>query len=82
VNRCVDDSELESAVTALAERIAAQPPIAVRNAKRAIDRAAHQPVGEGLREAAIGQAECIRSADFVEAISANLEKRNPAYRNA
>jgi enoyl-CoA hydratase len=82
VNRCVDDSELESAVTALAERIAAQPPIAVRNAKRAIDRAAHQSVGEGLREAAVGQAECIRSADFVEALSANLEKRAPAYRNA
>ena len=82
VNRCVDDSELESAVKALAERIAAQPPIAVRNAKRAIDRAAHQSVGEGLREAAVGQAECIRSADFVEAISATLEKRAPAYRNA
>jgi len=82
VNRCVDDSELESAVKALAERIAAQPPIAVRNAKRAIDRAAHQSVGEGLREAAVGQAECIRSADFVEAISATLEKRAPVYRNA
>lgn len=82
VNRLVDDSELDSAVTALAERIAGQPPIAVRGTKRAVDRAAQQSLGEGLREAAIGQAECIRSADFLEAVTANLEKRTPAYKNA
>src|SRR5205085_8385364 len=45
VNRVVDDAELDAAVTALAERIAGQPPIAVRNAKRAIDKAAHQSLG-------------------------------------
>ncbi|HKY76311.1 MAG TPA: enoyl-CoA hydratase/isomerase family protein [Acidimicrobiia bacterium] len=82
VNRLVDDSELDSAVTALAERIAGQPPIAVRGTKRAVDRAAQQSLGEGLREAAIGQAGCIRSADFLEAVTANLEKRAPAYKNA
>ena len=82
VNRLVDDGELEPAVTALAERIAGQPPIAVRGAKRAIDRANQQPLGEGLREAAVGQAECIRSADFLEAAQANLEKRPAVYKNA
>src|SRR5687767_8702855 len=63
VNRLVDESELEQAATALAERIAGQPPIAVRGSKRCVDQASHQSLGEGLREAAIGQAECIRSAD-------------------
>lgn len=82
VNRLVDDADLEAAAGALAERIAGQPPIAVRGAKRAVDKAYHQSLGEGLREAAIGQAECIRSADFVEAVSANLEKRAPSYKNA
>ncbi|MGH2684476.1 MAG: enoyl-CoA hydratase/isomerase family protein [Actinomycetota bacterium] len=82
VNRLVDDGELEAAATALAERIAGQPPIAVRGSKRALDRAYHQSLGEGLREAAVGQAECIRSADFVEAVTANLEKRTPVYKNA
>ena len=82
VNRLVDDAELDAAAMALAERIAGQPPIAVRGTKRAIDRAAHQSLGEGLREAAIGQADCIRSADFLEAVSANLQKRAPAYKNA
>ena len=82
VNRLVDEAELDAAVTAMAERIAGQPPIAVRGTKRAVDRALHQSLGEGLREAAVGQAECIRSADFLEAASANLEKRTPTYKNA
>lgn len=82
VNRLVDDAELDAAAAALAERIAAQPPIAVRGTKRAIDKAARQSLGEGLREAAVGQADCIRSADFLEAVSANLAKRTPAYKNA
>jgi enoyl-CoA hydratase/carnithine racemase len=81
VNRLVDDGELEPAVTALADKIAGQPPIAVRGAKRAIDQSFRQGLGEGLREAAIGQAECIRSADFLEAMKANLEKRTPVYDN-
>jgi len=82
VNRVVEDADLEAAATALAERIAGQPPIAVRGAKRAVDKACRQSLGEGLREAAVGQAECIRSADFVEAMKANLEKRPPEYKNA
>jgi enoyl-CoA hydratase/carnithine racemase len=83
VNRVVtSDADLEAAATALAERIAAQPPIAVRGSKRAIDMSYRQSLGEGLREAAVGQAECIRSADFLEAVQANLEKRVPVYKNA
>jgi enoyl-CoA hydratase/carnithine racemase len=82
VNRVVEDADLESAATALAEKIAGQPPIAVRGSKRAIDKACRQSLGEGLREAAVGQAECIRSADFLEAMKANLEKRPPIYQNA
>ena len=82
VNRLVDDGELEAAVTALADKIAGQPPIAVRGSKRAIEQAFGQSLGEGLRDAAVGQAECIRSADFLEAMKANLEKRTPVYKNA
>jgi enoyl-CoA hydratase/carnithine racemase len=81
VNRLVGEADLETAVTALADKIAGQPPIAVRGSKRAIDTASGQSLGEGLRDAAIGQAECIRSADFVEAMKANLEKRPPVYKN-
>jgi enoyl-CoA hydratase/carnithine racemase len=80
-NRVVEDVELERSVGALAEAIAAQPPIAVRGAKRAVDRACRHTLGEGLREAAVGQAECIRSADFVEAIAAATARRAPKYEN-
>ena len=80
VNRLVEDADLETAVTDLAEKIAGQPPIAVRGSKRAVDQALAQSLGEGLRDAAVGQAECIRSADFLEAMKANLEKRTPDYR--
>ena len=81
VNRLVDEADLETAVTALADKIAGQPPIAVRGSKRAVDKASGQSLGEGLRDAAVGQAECIRSADFVEAMKANMEKRPPVYKN-
>jgi enoyl-CoA hydratase/carnithine racemase len=80
-NRVVEDTELERTVGALAEAIAAQPPIAVRGSKRAIDRAGRHTLGEALREAAVGQAECIRSADFLEAISAVTARRAPKYEN-
>lgn len=80
-NRVVDDADLEDAARALAEKVAAQPPIAVRGAKRAVDAAATQSLRENLREAAVGQAACIRSADFVEAIRSTMEKRPPQYGN-
>ncbi|MGH9035163.1 MAG: enoyl-CoA hydratase/isomerase family protein, partial [Acidimicrobiia bacterium] len=80
-NRLVRDDELEVEAAKLAEAIAAQPPIAVSGSKLAIDAAAGQSLPEGLREAAVGQARCIRSADFLEAISAFAAGRRPDYQN-
>ena len=80
-NQVVRDDELETTVAGLAETLAAQPPIAVSGSKRAIDAAAGQTLSEGLREAAVGQARCIRSADFLEAVAAFAGRRAPNYRN-
>jgi enoyl-CoA hydratase/carnithine racemase len=74
-NRVVEDADLEREVTTLAETIAAQPPLAVRGTKRAVDDAARS-----LVLAAEGQAVCLRSEDFVEAGRAFFEKRPPVYR--
>lgn len=74
-NRVVDDTELEPTVRTLAEEIAAQPPLAVRGAKRAVDDPARS-----LELAAEGQAVCLRSEDFVEAGRAFFEKRPAVYR--
>jgi enoyl-CoA hydratase len=78
VNRVVDDADLESQATGLAATIAAQPPLALKGAKRAID--ACSDVRKSLELAARGQAECLRSEDFVEAGRAFLEKRPPVFR--
>src|SRR3989449_455542 len=75
VNRVVEDAELEAAVGALAETIAAQPPLALRHAKRAIDAFADQE--RSLQLAAEGQAACLRLEDFIEAGAGIPEGRPP-----
>jgi enoyl-CoA hydratase/carnithine racemase len=79
----VADEELDSAANALAETIAAQPPLAVRGTKRAIRAAVSGlSVREGLVVEAEAQAACLRSQDMAEAIAAFVEQRAPVYRGA
>jgi enoyl-CoA hydratase len=77
--RLVDDDALEAEVTSLAKTIAAQPPLAVQGAKRAVDAASRLPVADGLVVEAEEQAVCLRSDDMREAITAFIEKRDPKY---
>jgi enoyl-CoA hydratase/carnithine racemase len=79
VEQLVDDSELDATVGDLAARIAAQPPLAVEGAKRAIDASTHLPVEMGLRVEAEGQSRCLQSNDMREAIAAFVERREPHY---
>lgn len=80
VEQLVDDNVLEETATALAEQIAAQPPLALRYAKRAVNAALDVSTREGLRLEAEGQAVCIRSDDFKEAIRAYKERQTPQYK--
>jgi enoyl-CoA hydratase/carnithine racemase len=77
--RLVDDDALEAEAGALAAAIAAQPPLAVQGAKRAVEAAGRVPVAEGLVVEAEAQAVCLRSADMREAIQAFVEQRQPDY---
>ncbi|MGE0820562.1 MAG: enoyl-CoA hydratase/isomerase family protein [Candidatus Binatia bacterium] len=79
VEQLVEDADLEQTVKSLAERIAAQPPLAVRGAKRAIRAARTLPTREGLHIEATEQAKCLRSSDFREAMRAFQERRTPQY---
>jgi enoyl-CoA hydratase/carnithine racemase len=79
-DRLVDEVDLDAEVTALAATIAAQPPMAVQGAKRAVDASDRLPVAEGLVFEAEQQRECLRSADMREAISALVEQRSPVYK--
>jgi len=77
--RLVDDDVLDTEAGALAAAIAAQPPLAVQGAKRAVDAADRVPVAEGLVVEAEAQAICLRSDDMREAIGAFVEQRQPDY---
>lgn len=78
-DRLVDEADLDAEVEALAASIAAQPPLAVQGAKRAVDAAGRLPVAEGLVVEAEQQRVCLTSADMREAIAAIVEQRAPVY---
>ncbi len=77
----VSDEELAETAEKLAETIAGQPPLAIRAAKRAVNAALDEPIADGLRVEAAGQAECLPSDDMKEAIAAFVEQRPPKYEN-
>jgi enoyl-CoA hydratase/carnithine racemase len=78
--RVVADEELEEVAGDLAREIAAQPPLAVRGAKRAVNTAmSGATVRDGLLVEAEAQSECLGSDDMKEAISAFVEGRPAVY---
>jgi enoyl-CoA hydratase/carnithine racemase len=79
-NRVVADADLGAAADELAGRLATQPPIAVRGARRAIDAAWHRDPEESLRLALEEQEHCLKSEDFKEARQAMFERRSPRWR--
>jgi enoyl-CoA hydratase/carnithine racemase len=78
-NRVVPGEDLDAAAAELAGRLAAQPPLAVRGARRAIDAAWHRGPEESFRAALDEQIRCIESDDFKEAIQAMAEGRKPKW---
>jgi enoyl-CoA hydratase/carnithine racemase len=78
-NRLVADGDLDAATAQFAARLAAQPPIAVRGARRAIEAAWHSGPEESFRVAIEGQIRCLESEDFREGRQAMLEGRSPQW---
>lgn len=79
-DRVVPDQDLDAAAAQLATRIAAQPPLAVRGARRAIDAGWEGGAGESFRVAVEAQLRCITSEDFKEGQRALAEGRAPVWR--
>lgn len=77
----VSDEELDEAAETLAMTIAAQPPLAIKGAKRAVNAALDERIADGLRVEATGQAVCLPSDDMKEAIAAFVEQRPANYQN-
>lgn len=78
--RVVAEDELYSEGRALAARLAAGPPIALAHIKRLIRESSTRAFGEALAAEAAAQAECLRSEDFIEGVSAFLQKRSPHFK--
>ena len=76
----VDDDQLRNAAFELARRIAAQPPLAMRGARRAIQKGWFADAEAGLRAAVKAQLRCLLSEDFQEARRALLDGRPPTWR--
>jgi len=63
-NRVVPGDQLDSAADDFADRLAAQPPLAARGARTAIEAGRHLDPAASLRVAVEAQARCLASEDF------------------
>jgi enoyl-CoA hydratase/carnithine racemase len=79
-NRVVADADLEPTTAELAGRLAAQPPLAVRGARRAIQALWDGGPEASFQAAVEGQVRCLESDDFREARQAMAEGRPPQWR--
>jgi enoyl-CoA hydratase len=80
VSEVVPGSELLDAARALAERVLAQGPLAIRLAKLALQASTQMPLGAGLLFESTAQAIAFESKDKEEGTTAFLEKRKPRFR--
>jgi 2-(1,2-epoxy-1,2-dihydrophenyl)acetyl-CoA isomerase len=75
VNRVVAAADLEGAVALMVNALATGPVIAIRNAKRLLRESPGRSLSEQLDAEAVSFGACAGTDDFVEGISAFLEKR-------
>ncbi len=80
VARVVPRAELGAATLELAEEICRSAPVAVREAKRAIDRGAEVPLEHGIEIEDQAWRKAVGSEDRPEGIAAFNEKRDPQWK--
>ena len=81
LNRLVAEDELESTTLAMAERIAAGPPIAIRLSKLMLYRGLEFDLETAMKMAAAGESITLTSQDHIEGVRAFREKRAAEYRD-
>jgi 2-(1,2-epoxy-1,2-dihydrophenyl)acetyl-CoA isomerase len=80
INRVVPDGNLMDDARGLARRVAAGPTRSYANSKRALNNSLMSIMDEQLDLEAEIQGEMTKSADFLEGISAFVEKREPNFK--
>ena len=79
VNEVVPVDQLDAAVTAIAEQIAAGPPIALSMTKRMLDNAAAASLVQATEAEAVSQGVNLGTTDLRDALQAFAEKRRPNF---
>ena len=80
VNWVVPESALASETAKLANRLASGPTYAYGNTKRLLNASLHSSLNDQLQAEAESFSQCAGSADFVEGISAFVEKRKAKFK--
>jgi 2-(1,2-epoxy-1,2-dihydrophenyl)acetyl-CoA isomerase len=81
VNRVVPFAELDATVDAMAARLAAAPQIALAKIKAALNHSAHSDLASALEFEAVNQDACFHSPDFMEGVTAFMQKRQAVFGN-
>jgi enoyl-CoA hydratase/carnithine racemase len=79
VNRVVPHDELVAAVTELATRLAALPPVQLSVSKRLLNQSLSVSMADALQFEDVAQVMSFQSADTAEAVLAFVEKRPPTF---
>jgi len=79
VNKVVPFEDLDATVNAMAARLAAAAPIALRKIKEGLNHGINSDLAAALDFEAVNQGVCFQSADFKEGVSAFLEKRKASF---
>jgi enoyl-CoA hydratase len=80
VNAVVPYDQLKAKVQEIASELARKPPIAIRLMKALINSSSETHITEGLRQEAQAFGLASSAQDFLEGVTAFLEKRQPVYK--
>lgn len=79
INRVVPVEELDATVAAMATKLAQGPAVSLARIKAGLNNGLRGTLAEALEFEAVNQGDCFRSTDFVEGVSAFLEKRKAVF---
>ncbi|HKP73035.1 MAG TPA: enoyl-CoA hydratase [Pyrinomonadaceae bacterium] len=82
VNKVVPVAELDATVDAVAARFAGSPRVAIAKIKAALNRDARAELADALDFEAVNQDACFHSPDFVEGVTAFMQKRKAVFGKA